>query len=212
MLNSLSDQVVRQIDQAVEIMRQGGVVVFPTDTVYGLGADAFNTHAVEKVFKIKQRPFSLPLPVLLADESQTATVAVAISEFARRLMKRFWPGGLTLVLNGGASLPELITGGGDKIAVRVPDHIIPVTLISRLGKPVVGTSANVSNSPSVATAEDVEKQLGADVDLIIDGGRCPGSLESTVVDVTGQSPIVLRQGAIAEAEIMRIYEEYNKGR
>jgi L-threonylcarbamoyladenylate synthase len=212
MLNPLSDLVVKQIDEAVEIMRKGGVVAFPTDTVYGLGADALNASAVEKVFKIKQRLYNLPLPVLLADESQAASVAVSISEFARCLMKKFWPGGLTLVLNGGASLPELITGGGDKVAVRVPDHIIPVTLISKLGKPVVGTSANVSNNPSVITAEEVKKQLGDDIGLIIDGGRCPGGLESTVVDVTGEYSVVLRQGAIAEEEIMQVYREYNEGR
>ena len=209
--NSLYDKVVKQIGEAVEIMKKGGIVAYPTDTVYGLGADAFNTDAVEKVYRIKQRPFNMPLPVLLSDEAQAASVAVAISGFAGFLMKRFWPGGLTLVLTADASLPACITGGGNKVAVRVPDHIIPVTLIRELGKPVVGTSANISNYPSVATAEEVAEQLGNDVDLIIDGGRCPGGLESTVVDVTGQSPVVLRQGAVPEERIMKAYREYLNG-
>jgi len=210
-LNSLSDKLVKQISEAAEIMRRGGIVAYPTDTVYGLGADAFNTDGVEKVYRIKQRPYTMPLPVLLADKAQAASLAASISGFAGCLMEKFWPGGLTLVLEADASLPACITGGGDKIAVRVPDHIVPVTLVRELGKPIVGTSANISSYPSVVTAEEVAQQLGNEVDIIIDAGRCPGGLESTVADVTGQSPIILRQGAIPEEEIMKTYREYING-
>ena len=209
-MDTISAQLDFQIDRAVEAIKAGGIVAFPTDTVYGLGADAFNQEAVEKIYKVKQRPFHLPLPILLADVTQISTVAGYVPDFAQFLIKHFWPGGLTLVLPRAESLPEIITSGSDKVAVRIPDHIIPVTIIRRLGMPVVGTSANISDEPSVLTAQEVAAQLGDKVDLIIDGGMCPGGMESTVVDVTGEVPVILRNGIIPDNKIENAYNEYSK--
>jgi len=205
---NLSTKIALQVDRAIEILRAGGIVAFPTDTVYGLGGDAFNSKVAERIYSAKQRPRSLPLPILLADLTQVAAVANSVPDIARFLMKRFWPGGLTLVLPKGASIPGVISAGGDKVAIRIPNHIVPLALIHGLGAPIIGTSANISDKPSPVTAQEVEQQLGSQVDLIIDMGRCPGGLESTVVDVTGETPVILRQGIIPEDEIKRACREY----
>ena len=207
-MGNLSSQISLQVDRAIEILKAGGVVAFPTDTVYGLGGDAFNIEVAERIYRVKQRPRHLPLPVLLADSTQTASVVDSVPGIAQFLMRRFWPGGLTLVLPKKASLPDIITASGNKVAVRVPDHVVPLTLIHGLGEPIIGTSANISDRPSPVTAEEVEQQLGTQVDLIIDMGKCPGGLESTVVDVTGEIPVILRQGVIPEKDIKRACQEY----
>jgi L-threonylcarbamoyladenylate synthase len=207
-VDNLSDHAKLQVDRAIEILKGGGIVVFPTDTVYGLGGDVFNIAAIERIYRVKQRSRNLPLPVLLADSTQLADVVASVPEIARYLIRRFWPGGLTLVLPKKDTLPDIITAGSNKIAVRIPDHVVPLTLIRGLGVPIIGTSANISDKPSPVTAEEVEQQLGSQVDLIIDMGRCPGRLESTVVDVTGEIPVILRRGVISEEEIRRLYQEY----
>jgi L-threonylcarbamoyladenylate synthase len=210
MSSELSKELSQQIDKAVDILKDGGVVAFPTDTVYGLGASAFDSSAVERVFEVKQRPRHLPLPVILADEKQVSAVASVVSHVAMVLMKHFWPGGLTLILPSLSSVPVIVTGDTGNVAVRVPDHVIPVTLITRLGVPITGTSANVSTQPSALTAEEVRAQLGSTVDLIIDGGRCPGGVESTIVDVTVDVPVIVRHGAIPEAEIRSVLNNYKE--
>lgn len=207
-MDNLSHKVMLHIDKAIEILKNGGIVAFPTDTVYGLGGDVFNVRAAERIYRVKQRSRHLPLPVLLADSTQLADIVTSVPETARCLIKHFWPGGLTLVLPKKDTLPDIITAGSNKVAVRIPDHIVPLTLIRALGVPIIGTSANISDKPSPVTAEEVEQQLGGQVDLIIDMGRCPGGLESTVVDVTGEVPIILRQGIIADKEINRVCQEY----
>lgn len=196
-----------QVKEAVQILKKGGVIVFPTDTVYGLGADAFNSKAVERVYEIKKRPRHLPFPLLLSDVSQVTMIAESVPDIGWFLASRFWPGGLTLVLPKAASLPTYLTKG-PSVAVRVPNHPICLAIIKRLGRPVIGTSANISGRPSSLTADKVKQQLGDKVDLIIDGGKCPGGGESTIVDVTGDRPIVLRQGIIAQYEIDKVYREY----
>lgn len=207
-MGNLSSQVALQVDRAIGILKDGGIVAFPTDTVYGLGGDVFNIEVAERIYMVKQRPRHLPLPVLLADSIQTASVVESVPGIARFLMKHFWPGGLTLVLPKKTSLPDIITAGSSKVAVRVPDHVVPLSLIRGLGEPIVGTSANISDRPSPVTAEEVEQQLGSQVDMIIDMGKCPGGLESTVVDVTGETPVILRQGVIPEKYIKRACQEY----
>jgi L-threonylcarbamoyladenylate synthase len=211
-VGNLSTKIALQVDSAIEILKAGGIVAFPTDTVYGLGGDAFNSEVAERIYRVKKRPRSLPLPVLLADLTQGTAVVGPVPEIARFLMKRFWPGGLTLVLPKGASLPEIISAGGDKVAIRIPNHVVPLALIHGLGAPIIGTSANISDKPSPVTAQEVEQQLGSQIDLIVDMGRCPCGLESTVVDITGKTPVILRQGIIPEDEIKRACQEYAPGR
>ena len=197
----------REIEKGVKILQKGGVIAFPTDTVYGLGADAFNTRAVERVYEIKNRPGHQQFPLLVADVEQLATLAEPIPEFAWFLVRRFWPGGLTLVLLRKDSLPAHLASG-PTIAVRVPNHPVCLALIEGLGKPITGTSANVSGQPAALTAEEVKQQLAGRIDLIVDGGKCPGGRESTIVDVTHEPPTILRQGIIPSHEIDKAYEEY----
>ena len=205
-MNALQEQVRK----GVKILKQGGIVAFPTDTVYGLGADIFNPKAVERIYEVKKRPRRLPFPLLLGDISQVTVVAQA-SEIAWFLARRFWPGGLTLILPKAASLPAYLAKG-ITVAIRIPNHPVCLALIRYLGSPIIGTSANISGEPSALTADEVRKQIGQGIDFIIDGGRCPGGGESIIVDVTKGVPAILRQGIIPQREIEEAYEEYQQGR
>lgn len=197
----------QQVEKGVEVLRAGGIIVFPTDTVYGLGVDAFNPSAVRRVYEVKRRVADLPLPLLLGDVCQVDALAEAVPGFARFMAERFWPGGLTIVLPKSALLPSHL-GRGATVAVRVPRHAVALDLIARLGRPLVGTSANISGQPSVLTAGEARQQLGSEVDLIIDGGKCPGGVESTIIDATGEVPVVVRRGIITERAIGKAYEDY----
>jgi L-threonylcarbamoyladenylate synthase len=204
MSDKLSSHIQQQVERGISILKRGGVVAFPTDTVYGLGACASISPAVDRVYKIKERPRNMALPLLLADTSQISQMANHVPGVAWLLARHFLPGALTIVLHRSKSVPDIITAGGETVAVRVPAHPVPVALVRGLGVPVVGTSANLSGKPSPLTAEEVRSQFGEEIDLIIDGGRCPGGKESTVIDVTGETSVILREGAISRAEIKRV--------
>ncbi|MBN2186686.1 MAG: threonylcarbamoyl-AMP synthase [Dehalococcoidia bacterium] len=197
----------RQIENGVRILKQGGIVVFPTDTVYALGADAFKPKAVKRIYEVKKRPRQLAFPLLIADMSQLTAVAESISGIAWFLASHFWPGGLTLVLPKADSLPAYLARESN-IAVRVPDHPVCLALIQCLGNPIIGTSANISGKPATLTADEARRQLGDGVDLIIDGGKSPGGGESTIVDVTHEVPVTLRQGVITQYKIEEACKEY----
>ncbi|MEW6034474.1 MAG: L-threonylcarbamoyladenylate synthase [Chloroflexota bacterium] len=206
MCGELSERVKRQLGAAVRVLRGGGLVAFPTDTVYGLGGDAFRVSAVTRVYEVKHRPRHMPLPLLLADIGQLDSVAAPVSEVARLLARRFWPGGLTLVVRSRGTVPDIVTAGGEGVAVRVPDHPVPIFLARALGRPLVGTSANISGMPSCRTAAEVRRQLDDGVDMIIEG-ECSGGVESTVVDVTTEVPVVVREGAVSKESIIRVCSE-----
>jgi len=197
----------RDLEKAISILRKGGVIAFPTDTVYGLGADAFNSVAVQRIYEIKGRSESNPFPLLIADLKQLAALAESIPELARFLANQFWPGGVTLVLSKKDTVPAYLASG-PTIAVRVPDHPGCLALLEHLAGPLIGTSANLSGQPAALTADEVRQQLGDRIDLIIDGGRCPGGKESTVLDITREPPVLLRQGIVPSHEIDRAYKEY----
>ncbi|TES83958.1 MAG: threonylcarbamoyl-AMP synthase [Dehalococcoidia bacterium] len=199
----LSSSDREQVEKGVSILKEGGVVAFPTDTVYGLGAGIGINSAVERVYRVKERPRHMALPLLLADFSQLDGVAISIPTSVRLLAENFWPGPLTLVLFKADSVPDIVTGGSETVAVRIPTHPIPTALARGVGTAIVGTSANLSGQPSALTAEEAHAQLGDKVDLIIDG-ECPGGKESTVVDLTGEKPIILRQGALSREELRQI--------
>jgi L-threonylcarbamoyladenylate synthase len=199
----LSSSVQEQLEKGVSILKKGGVVAFPTDTVYGLGASIGIDSAVEKVYRIKERPRHMALPLLLADLSQLETVASSIPASARLLADKFWPGPLTLVLLKSDAVPDIVSGGGKTIAVRIPDHPIPTSLARGIGTAIVGTSANLSGQPSALTAAEAREQLGDKVDFIIEGD-CPGGRESTVVDLTGETPVILRPGAISTEALRQL--------
>jgi L-threonylcarbamoyladenylate synthase len=202
----LSASIQEQLEKGVAILKDGGIIAFPTDTVYGLGASSVIDSAVERVYRIKRRPISQALPLLLADLSQLEKVVKSIPTSARLLAERFWPGPLTLVLKKSNAVSDIVSGGGKTIAVRIPAHPIPTILARRLGKPIVGTSANLSGQPSALTAAEAREQLGDRVDFIIEGD-CPGGRESTVVDLSGESSVILRQGALSIAELRQICPE-----
>jgi L-threonylcarbamoyladenylate synthase len=197
----------REIEKGIKILQKGGVIAFPTDTVYGLGADAFNPTAVERIYEIKNRPKYQQLPLLIADVKQLATLAEPIPKIAWVLARRFWPGGLTLVLSRKDSVPAYLASR-PTIAVRIPNHPACLALIQHLGNPIIGTSANISGQPPAQTAEEVGQQLGEKIDLIINGGQCPGGKESTIVDITHEPPVILRQGVIPSNELDKAYKEY----
>lgn len=205
MANKLFLSVQKQVEEAISILKEGGIVAFPTDTVYGLGASISIPQAVERVYEVKERPKNMPLPLLLADKSQISEVAEPVPPIAWLLAERFWPGALTIVLFKSKSVPDIVTGGGKTVAIRIPAHPTPIALIQGVGTPIVGTSANLSGKPSALTAEEVHAQLDGKVDLIIDGGRCLGGKESTIVDLTGETPLILREGAISQEELSDAY-------
>ncbi len=204
MLDRIPADVQRQVERGVSILKQGGLVAFPTDTVYGLGTCANLISAVERVYAVKRRPRNMGFPLLLSHTSQISEVAHPVPEIAWLLARNFLPGALTLVLYKSSTVPDIITAGAAKVAVRVPAHPVPVALVEGVGVPIVGTSANLSGAPSLLTADEVQAQFSNQVDLIIDGGRCPGGRESTIVDVTGETPMVLREGAIPIGELRRV--------
>ncbi len=184
------------IREAVRILRAGGLVAFPTETVYGLGARAFNPEAIARIFAVKRRPLDNPLIVHVATDDQLHSVTTDIPPVARKLMAAFWPGPLTLVLRRAPEIPTAVSAGLDTVAVRMPDHPLALRLIHEFGEPVAAPSANRSGRPSPTRVEHVVRELGDAVALVLDGGPCRIGLESTVLDLTADPPRVLRQGAI----------------
>lgn len=195
--------------RAVRLLRAGKVIAFPTDTVYGIGADGFDERAIEQLFIVKERERGKAIPYLLADAKDLAKVAREIPRAARLLAEKFFPGGLTLVVPASVRVPKILIAGGDTIAVRVPNHPITRALIDSLGAPLAATSANISGGENPANAQAVLAQLAGRIPLILDGGATRGNLPSTVVDVTTDPPKVLRAGVISVKEIEEVVGPVN---
>jgi L-threonylcarbamoyladenylate synthase len=184
------------IEAAVEVLQGGEVIALPTDTVYGIGAHGFVAAAIEQLYEIKGRDRLKAIALLIASAEDVQRVAVRVPEIAWRLAERFWPGALTLVLPRAPAVLDVLTGGGDSVAVRMPDHAVALALIRALGAPLAATSANRSGQREAHTAEEVLAALGARVPFVLDGGRCPGGVASTVVDVTVTPPVIRRPGPL----------------
>jgi L-threonylcarbamoyladenylate synthase len=195
---------------AANIVGAGGVVAFPTDTVYGVGCNAYNSAAILRIYELKGRSFQKALPLLLSGANQVLSVARGQPQAALTLGAHFWPGALTLVLPKKEQLPDEL-GPGDTIAVRVPDHLDVQRFISLCGGLIAATSANISGDPDATTAEQVRAYFGDEVDLIVDGGPVRGGVPSTVVNCTVSPPSVLRQGAIPGQEIMAALSKLEAG-
>jgi L-threonylcarbamoyladenylate synthase len=179
-----------------DVIQAGGVIAYPTDTFYGLGADPRDAEAVRRIFAIKGREAGQPILLLLHDRSEVAAWASAVTPSAERLMERFWPGPLTLVFPAAPRvLPEL-TGGSGTIGLRVPGNVLTRELLRTLGTALTGTSANRSGGRDPRTAEEVMREVGDRVDLVLDGGAMPGDKPSTVVDATVEPPRIIRQGTL----------------
>jgi L-threonylcarbamoyladenylate synthase len=195
------------IKKAVNLLRCGGLVALPTETVYGLGADAKNPDALRKIFQAKQRPINHPLIVHLAEISQLAEWVSELSPLAQRLAEAFWPGPLTLILPKAPAVLGLITGGQQTVGVRIPQHPVALALLKQFGSGIAAPSANRFGRISPTTAAAVREELGDAVDLILEGGACEVGLESTIVDVSGAHPVILRPGMITAAQIEAIAHE-----
>lgn len=191
----------REIKSAVEKLLYGGVVGVPTDTLYGLAANLFDETALRRIYEIKGRPQTLALPILISNIDQLQMVAGKVSEASIKLAQQFWPGPLTLVLSKGDSIPYIATGGLDTIAVRIPNHRVPLAIVDELGLPITGTSANLSGQPDLMTIEAVEAKLGNQLDGVLKCGPSPLGIPSTVVDVSKNEVTILREGAITADQI-----------
>ncbi|MEX1248052.1 MAG: L-threonylcarbamoyladenylate synthase [Anaerolineales bacterium] len=187
------------IAHALEVLKAGGLVAFPTDTVYGLGVPAFTPESIERLYQIKGREQTKAIAVLIAERVELGKVAAAVSQQAELLAARFWPGPLTMVLPRHPSLPSILSPN-DTIGVRLPDHLVARTLLTVAG-PMAVTSANLAGGTNARSADEVLAQLGGRIELVLDGGLTPGDTSSTVVDMTGDEVRVLRAGPISEAQI-----------
>ena len=192
---------LNEVDEAVRILRAGGLVAIPTETVYGLAADATNEDAVKRVFAVKGRPSGHPLILHFADAAGIAAYTKNVPDAAHALAKAFWPGPLTMVLERGPNVLDVVTGGRDTVAVRVPNAPLARTIIAALERPVAAPSANRFGRTSPTTAEHVRKDLGTDVALVLDGGPASVGVESTIIDMTTKPPMILRVGGVSASAI-----------
>lgn len=190
-----------QITQAAEIIRQGGLVAFPTETVYGLGANALNPEAIARIYAAKNRPFASPLIVHVAGRTMARALTETWPDLAETLATRFWPGPLTLVMKKAAIVPDIVTANLDSVGIRVPNHPIALALIQQAGVPIAAPSANRFSEISPTTAEHVKSSLGDAVDLILDGGPTNVGIESTVVSLRRDPPMILRPGIITRHDL-----------
>ena len=197
----LSIYDVRGLEAALDVLTSGGVAAFPTDTVYGLGAMAFDENAVTMLYDVKTRRMEKAIPLLIGDFSQLERVTVGVTPMAEKLAGRFWPGPLTIILPRHPSIPNAVTPL-PTVGVRIPDFA-PTQALLRLTGPLAVTSANISGQASPSTSPEVEAQLGGRIPLILDGGATPGGRPSTVVDCTKHQPVILREGPISLEEILK---------
>lgn len=192
-----------RIETASQVIRAGGVVAFPTDTVYGLGADAFNEAAVERIFRIKKRPVDKPLLVLVSNISEVRALVPDISPLGEKLIEQFWPGPLTLIFPAADSVPFRLAGEKRTVGLRIPAARIALFLVKSCRTPLTAPSANLTGEQDPLTAGEVLANLGTEVDLVIDGGKAQQQTPSTVVDLTCVQPKVLRWGAMGREKLAR---------
>jgi L-threonylcarbamoyladenylate synthase len=189
------------IQKAAQVIHEGGVVAVPTESFYGLAVHALDEKAIGCLFAVKRRREDNPVLILIPSKEGLSSYVTEASEKTRKLMELFWPGGLTMVFFAGPILPRSLTAGTGKIGVRLSSHPVPTELARAVGAPITGTSANRSGRPSCSTAEEVMEALGEDIDLILDGGKTAGGKGSTVLDVTTDPPVVLREGIVSRNEL-----------
>jgi L-threonylcarbamoyladenylate synthase len=199
-------EVEAAVLSAVAVLRAGGVVAFPTETFYGLGADISKETAIRKVFEVKSRDYHQPLLILIPSICVLPGLVLEIPPPAETLMSAFWPGGLTLVFRAAHGLSPLLTAGTGKIGIRLSSHPLATAIAAVLKGPITGTSANLAGSPPCRAAQEVKRKLGTRVDLIVDGGEASGGMSSTLVDVTDAPPRILREGAVSSDRIRAFIE------
>lgn len=193
-----------EIKKAAQIIQEGGLVAFPTETVYGLGADALNPYAVAQIFEAKNRPTFDPLIVHVADMRQADILVQKFPSLALKLVEKFWPGPLTVVLPKSQMVPDIVTSSLPTVAIRVPNHPLALELIRESGRPIAAPSANPFGGVSPTTAEHVRKSLGSKVEMILDGGPCSVGVESTIISFAEKEPVLLRPGGASLEEIQAL--------
>ena len=191
-----------EIQTALSVLQSGGIVAFPTDTVYGLGALAFDNDAIQSIYTAKDRPIEKAIPILIGDLSDLEKIADNIPDMALRFAARFWPGPLTCIVPKKQTLPLAVSITAT-VAVRIPDHVDALALLRAAG-PMAVTSANISGGPNPSTAQEVYEQLKDRIPLILDGGKTQGGVPSTLVDCSGEKPLILREGPISLDELMAV--------
>lgn len=196
-INPRDDHIVK----SSRIIQAGGVIVFPTQYLYGLGADALNANAVDRVFQIKQRSYHKPLSVLIPHRKDLTELVQHVSSAAEYIMNCFWPGAVTLIFKAKNILPANLTANTGKIGIRMPQHPVALALSRAVGGPLTATSANITGGSGCSTISDIDPRISDKVDLIVDAGPLKGGIGSTIVDVTVDPPIILREGAIPETDI-----------
>jgi L-threonylcarbamoyladenylate synthase len=196
----------RAIAAAARVIKDGGLVAYPTETYYGLGADALNHEAVEKVFRAKGRDLGKAITVIIDRAGSLPVLAAEAPFVVERLMERFWPGPLTIVLRVSEKVPALLSAGGGKIGVRVPSSAVARALAFKSGCPITATSANPSGGPGLTRAEAVSAEMGCEIDMVLDGGETPGPPASTILDATVSPPAMIREGAVSK----RMIEDFLK--
>lgn len=189
--------------EAIAVYKAGGVIAYPTESFYGLGVDPYNEAAVEKLFEIKGRPADKPIPLIVSDMQMVEKVASHLSPAARGVMERYWPGPLTIIVEAKKGLPEKLTAGTNSIALRIPGSETARRLVETIGAPLTTTSANPTNMMPATTAEMVKGYLGYTLDLIIDGGALPGKMPSTIIDLTGGEPELVREGLMPFSDLLK---------
>ena len=200
-LHGSKSECFDEIKDSANVVSNGGIIIYPTDTLYGLGADIRNEESLIRIYDIKGRPNDMALPVLVSGWEMVRSISSEVNVIGEKLAARFWPGQLTLVIRANDNLSTILTGGRGTIAVRQPDHWIAQQIIEQVGNPIVGTSANLSGSPDLVEASDLAPELGHLVDRIITCGLKPFGVGSTVVDITGEQPKLLRETSISIEDI-----------
>ena len=200
----LKEKDFTKLEEPAQIIKNGGIVVFPTETVYGIGANALNAEAVKKIYEIKKRPLSKPITLLVNSIDMIERVAKGITPFEYAIIKRFFPGPLTIILQKKDVIPDIVTSGGSTVGIRMPANEIALELINRAGVPLATPSANISDKPSKTNIKDVMSDFPEGVDCFIDGGKSKIGVASTIVQVIDGVPHILRQGTITEEQINKL--------
>lgn len=196
---NISEETV--LRRAAEILAQGGIIAYPTETFYGLGADATNENAIRKIYDLKGRNFNNPISIIIDNEENIHPLVEEVPTAASMLMKVFWPGPLTIVFKASGKISPLLTAQTGRIGIRISSHAGATAIVHKLGHPLTATSANLSGAPECSTASEVADQIGPKIDAIVDLGKTPGGMGSTIIDVTSAPPQILRQGTINKLSI-----------
>ena len=195
--------------EAAECLKSGGIIAIPTDTVYGLGADPFNADAVQRLYTIKGRPDGKPIPLVLSSVDDVHRVSQNLPDYFFHLTDRFWPGGLTIIVEAKDLLPVL-TAGGNTVGIRIPNNPLLLKILQAFGGPAAITSANLSGEPPATSTQEIGEELASRIDVIVDGGKTPGPIPSTVYDISVSPPLIRRHGVISEETLAKEFACYNR--